>query len=89
VKVQVFVTNHSAGAREAAARLVVPRSWRRGGEQATPWVAGELPAKQETPLEVRLQIPGDAKPGRYPVAIDVCYDDRCLPEFSEAIIVVR
>lgn len=89
VKVQVFVTNHSAGAREAAARLVVPRSWRRGGEQATPWAAGELPAKRETPLEVRLQIPGDAKPGRYPVAIDVFYDDRSLPEFSEAIIVVR
>ncbi len=89
VRVQVFVTNHSAGVRKAAARLVVPRSWRRGGEQATPWAEGELPAKRETPLEVRLQIPGDVKAGRYPVAIDVRYGDRSLPEFSEAIIVVR
>lgn len=89
VSVQVFVTNHSAGAAKAAARLVVPRSWRRGGEPATPWAEGELPAKQETPLEVRVQIPGDAQPGRYPLAIDVRYGDRSLPEFSEAILVVQ
>jgi hypothetical protein len=34
-------------------------------------------------------VPADAQPGRYVIPIDLVYGDRPLPEFTEAIVVVR
>ena len=47
------------------------------------------PAKTETPLGLRLKVPAEAKPGRYALPIDIRYADRLLPQFSEAIVVVK
>jgi hypothetical protein len=57
VRVQVFVTNHSAGAKEAAARIAVPRSWRRGGEQATPWRKANCRPNGKRPLRCGSRFP--------------------------------
>ena len=86
VKIDVVITNHSAEARDAACRVVMPRAWSgKSGE----WVEATIPAKTEGKLPVVLRIPSSAKPGRYPVAVDIRYDGRELPRFADAMVVVE
>ena len=39
-------------------------------------------------MALRFRLPAEAKPGRYVVPVDIRYDDRVLPQFTEAIVVV-
>ena len=85
--VELVVTNHSAGARGAVCRAVLPRSWKTAG--AAPHASATIAAKQEGRLALRLPIPAGVAPGRYVTAFDVEYGDRRLPQFTEAIVVVK
>lgn len=86
VTLEVVVTNHSTVSHETAVRPVVPTGW---SGQPTDWQTLSVPAKTETPLTVGLKVPGGVQPGRYVLPIDVRYGDRLLPQFSEAIVVVK
>lgn len=86
VKLEVVVTNHSRTPQEAAARPVLPTTWK---QQPGKWQSLSAPAKQETPLSLTVQVPADAKPGRYVFPVDIRYGKRLLPQFSEAIVVVK
>ena len=86
LKLEVVVTNHSVEPREAAARAVTPTAWR---QEPVDWVTVSAPAKGETPLALRVKVPANAKPARYVVPIDIRYGERLLPQFTEAIIVVK
>lgn len=81
----VVVTNHSAVARRAAGRAVLPGAL---GGKTTEWTTGEIPAKTEAPMSLAVQLPADAKPGRYAVAVDLRFGSWDLPQFTEAILVV-
>ena len=81
----VVVTNHSAQARAAACRAVLPRAW---GGKATHWARTNIPAKTEGRARLSVPIPPAVKPGRYVIPIDLRYADRSLPQFTEAIVVV-
>ncbi len=85
VKLDVIVTNHSAKACEAEARVVLPASW---SQSPASWTRVSAPAKKETPLALSFTIPASVKSGRYVVPIDIRYGNRELPQFAEAIVVV-
>jgi glyoxylase-like metal-dependent hydrolase (beta-lactamase superfamily II) len=92
VKLDVVVTNHAAEARNAACRIVMPRAWTSQSttpSEAAEWVKATIPAKTEGNLSAVLRIPGSVKPGRYPVAIDIRYGRRELPQFAHAVVVVE
>ena len=84
-ELSVVVTNHSAEARPASCRAVLPRAW---GGKATEWTEAEIAAKTEGELRLSLAVPGDVKPGRYVVPVDLRYGRWELPQFSEAVVVV-
>jgi len=86
VTLEVVVTNHSPDARQAAARAVLPSSWQ---QPPTDWQTVSAPAKQETPIALRFQVPPTAKPGRYVLPVDLRHAAWLLPQFSEAIVVVK
>ncbi len=86
VNLEVVVTNHSTEPRKAAARAVLPSAWTT---ESTDWQNLSAPAKAETPLALRFKVPANAKPGRYPVPIDIRYGKRLLPQFTEAMVVVK
>jgi hypothetical protein len=54
----------------------------------TGWSSVDIPAKREALIGLSLQVPTDARPGRYVVPVDLKYDGRVLPQFTEAIVVV-
>jgi glyoxylase-like metal-dependent hydrolase (beta-lactamase superfamily II) len=93
IKLDVVITNHSPEPREAAARAVLPNTWFQSppGWQvvSVPAKIVSIPAKQETPLSLQLNIPATAKPGRYAIPIDIRHGQRHLPQFTEAIVVVE
>ncbi len=84
-ELEVVVTNHSAGPRRAACRPVPPRAWKSGPQ---PWIEAHVAPKQEGRLPVRVAIPASVPPGRHVLAVDLCYGDRLLPQWTEAILVV-
>ncbi len=86
VRLEVVVTNHSPDARQAAARVLLPSSWQ---QPPTDWQTVPAPAKQETPIVLRIQVPANVKPGRYVLPVDIRYAAWLLPQFSEAIVVVK
>jgi glyoxylase-like metal-dependent hydrolase (beta-lactamase superfamily II) len=83
VALEVVLTNHSAQAHRAAVRAVLPKGWGGGG---TDWTEGEIPAKTEQGLQVRIAIPSSAKPGRYVLPIDVRFGPWDLPQFAETVL---
>jgi glyoxylase-like metal-dependent hydrolase (beta-lactamase superfamily II) len=92
VKLEVVVTNHATQPRVAACRVVTPRVWsaKSPATAATgEWVDAPIPAKTEGRLPIVLRIPASVKPGRYPVAMDVRFDGRELPQFTHAMVVVQ
>lgn len=99
VRLDLVVTNHSAEPRIAACRPVLPRAWGarpRAGMGRTPrpdvtagWGSVEAAPRADGRVPLRFRVPADAKPGRYVIPIDLLYGDRPLPEFTEAIVVVR
>ena len=86
VKLDVVFTNHSSKANTAACRAVLPRAWQ---SEPTQWLEKSIPPKSEDRLSISLKIPATVVPGRYAIPIDIRYADRQLPQFTEAIIVVR
>jgi len=93
---RVVVTNHSTESRRAACRAVLPRSWVVAGEAHPPmaeanvadWPSAEMPAKSEGHVQLEIQVPPNAKPGRYVIPVDLSYGEWALPEFQEAVVVV-
>ena len=86
VSLEVVITNHSTEPCDASARPVMPRSW---GQAPDDWQSISAPAKAETPLTLRFEIPAQTRPGRYPIPLDVRYGERLLPQFTETVIVVK
>ena len=93
---EVVIANHAAEPRSAAARPAPPASWRRaspgaaaaaGGETDGPWRRIEVPAGGEGRIPLEFALPADLPPGRHPVAVDVCFGDRVLPQWTAAILV--
>jgi glyoxylase-like metal-dependent hydrolase (beta-lactamase superfamily II) len=88
VPLSIVVTNHSSVPREAACRAVRPRAWRQT-EKSGNWTQATVPPKAEAPLKLSLHVPDAVGPGRYVIAVDVHYDGRRLPQFSEAVVTIR
>jgi glyoxylase-like metal-dependent hydrolase (beta-lactamase superfamily II) len=87
--IDVVLTNHSAGPRQAACRAVLPQAWGGGSRSPDDGRASAIvPAKSEAAVRVELSIPADAQAGRYVIPIDVRYGEWDLPQFAEAIVVV-
>jgi len=91
-KFDLVAMNHAQRAASVAARVVRPGGW--SGSSANPqtalgaWQETEVPGKSQRRLPLELPVPGDAQPGRYPIAVDVRYGRRVLPQITEAILVV-
>ncbi|MBN1422551.1 MAG: MBL fold metallo-hydrolase [Planctomycetes bacterium] len=81
--IDVIVTNHAPGIRAASARAVP--QWSSPSE----WREIEIPAKRDGAIRLRFRVPADAKPGRYVVPFDLRHGGKDLPQFTEAIVVVR
>lgn len=86
VSLQVVVTNHSTQANQTAARPIIPTPW---ATTPSTWQTLSAPAKSETPLPLKINIPANTKPGRYVIPIDIRYAGQLLPQFTEAILVVK
>jgi hypothetical protein len=86
VDLGVVVTNHSAGPQRVACRgLLHPAVSRR----PTEWRRAEIAAKSEQEVRLSLAVPRDDAPGRHVLSIDLRYGPWDLPQFTEAIVVVR
>jgi len=95
VAFRLVVTNHSAQARTAQCRAVLPRAWggnavRTGPDNAADWTSAEVAAKSESEGKIQLsfRVPPNAPSGRYVIPVDLRYGDWTLPQFTEAIVVV-
>ncbi len=79
----MVVTNHAGQPRQAACRLVYPRSLggRRSGWQPLP-----VAAKQEARIVLDCPLPADSPAGRHVIAVDVQFGERVLPRFTEALV---
>jgi hypothetical protein len=85
VELEVVMTNHSTGPRQAACRgLLHPAT----PGQPTPWRSAQVAAKSEQRIPLSLVVPPDAAPGRHVLTIDLRYGPWDLPQFTEAIVVV-
>jgi glyoxylase-like metal-dependent hydrolase (beta-lactamase superfamily II) len=82
----LVLTNYSSGPREASCRAILPRAW---DTAATAWSPATIPAGHDGAIRLTLRIPPTAVPGRYVIPIDVRYDRWRLPQWTEAIVVVR
>lgn len=98
IAIDVVVTNHSSRRRAVWCRAVLPARWLSEGRRPSPasqwpqlstWPCAEVPAKSEAPVRLQLEVPSGTSAGRYVLPIDVACDDRLLPQFAEAIVVVE
>jgi glyoxylase-like metal-dependent hydrolase (beta-lactamase superfamily II) len=80
----VVVTNHSSGEREAICRPVLPQAW---GVSVEPLHA-RIPSNAERGISFAFDVPGDARPGRWVVPVELTYGGRRLGQFREAILEV-
>ena len=79
-----FVTNHSAQARIASCRPILPESW----DVNIPEQAITIPSKQEGHITFSIPIPPHANGAqRIVIPLDITYDGRSLGQFREAIFV--
>jgi len=85
VELKVIITNHSSVSQQAKARPVWPLGWKLG--KGT-WTKKDIPYKSDGALPLSGKIPQGATPGRYIIPIDLRYDGRTLPQFTEGIVVV-
>ena len=92
VKLDVVITNHATEPRDAACRVLTPRAWPGQATASVPTcerAKATIPAKTEGSLSTALRIPASTAPGRYPVAIDIRFAGRELPQFTHAVVVVE
>ncbi len=52
------------------------------------WAKAEILPKTDGRLRLSLTVPRAAKPGKYPIPVDVRYGSRVLPQFTVAIAAV-
>jgi len=83
VTFDVIVTNHAPGIRAASARAVLP--W----TPPTDWRAIEIPAKRDGAIRIGFRIPPGTPAGRHVVPVDLRHGDKDLPQFTEAVVVIR
>ncbi|MFO7902331.1 MAG: MBL fold metallo-hydrolase [Pirellulaceae bacterium] len=83
---EAVITNHAESAKVCACRVTVPKQW--GGGKGK-WMTRRLPAKSEIALPLSVDVPPDAKAGRYIVPIDVRLGTLELPSFAEGMLDVR
>ena len=84
VSLDLVVTNHSAQARIASCRPILPKSW----GMDIPEQAITVPSKEEGHITFSIPIPTHANGAqRTVIPIDVTYDGRSLGQFREAIFV--
>ena len=86
VAFKLVITNHSAEARKATCRAVLPSAW---GRKATEWAATGIASRKDGEMNLAFRIPPDAKPGRTIIPVDLKYGEWDLPQFTEAIVVVE
>ena len=84
VQLDVVLTNHSKGEREAACQPALPKEWH---VQVDPQKAVLAP-KSEGRMAFVFTVPRHARPGRWVVPVAVTYQGRRLGQFREAIVVV-
>lgn len=90
VRVDVVFTNHSPAPKRAGSRLVVPRAWRESTATASlPWRETTVAGKSEGSVSLTCAVPQNAGAGRYVIPVDVRYDARALPVWTETIVVVE
>ena len=82
VRLDVVFTNHSAAARDAVARPVLPPAWAITLAPRRTTVA----PKTEGRVTFTFTVPRDARPGRWVVPVDVVYHGRRLGQFREAVV---
>ena len=81
---RLHVTNHSAQARIASCRPILPELW----DVDIPEQAITIPPKQEGHITFSIPIPTHANGAqRTVIPLDVTYDGRSLGQFREAILV--
>ena len=85
VAFRVIVTNHSAAAREASCRAVLPSTW---GGGATDWSKATIAPKADGEVQLTLRIPATARTARCVVPVDLKYGAWDLPQFTETVVVV-
>jgi len=85
VHLQVVLTNHSDGEREAVCRPVLPGPWQ---VQLVPRKMA-VPPKTEQSIAFAFTVPRDVQPGRWLVPVEVTYHGRRLGQFREAILVLE
>ena len=84
VTLHLVVTNHSAQARIARCRPILPESW----GMDIPEQAVTIPPKQEGHITFSIPIPPHANGAqRTVIPLDVTYDEQSLGQFREAIFV--
>ena len=84
VTLHLVVTNHSAQARIASCRPILPESW----GMDIPEQAVTIPPKQEGHITFSIPIPTHANGAqRTVIPLDVTYDEQPLGQFREAIFV--
>lgn len=81
---QVCFTNHSAEARIASCRPILPESW----GMDIPEQSATIPSKQDGHITFSISIPTHANGAqRTVIPLDITYDGRPLGQFREAIFV--
>jgi glyoxylase-like metal-dependent hydrolase (beta-lactamase superfamily II) len=85
VEFDVIITNHSSVSQSAEVRPVWPRIWEFDNGTGS---RRDIPYKSDGALPLSGKIPQSVTPGRYVIPIDLRYDGRTLPQFTEGIVVV-
>lgn len=90
VEFEVIVTNHATGPKPAECRAVLSSSWSNDGTRArTQWSSVTVPPKQDARMRVVFAIPKEAKAGRLAIPVDIRFDGRELPRFTELVLEVK
>ncbi len=82
VHFEVVITNHAAVPCEVICRAALPAGWETG--QA---VTAVIPARAEGRLALEVTLPANLPPGRHPLAVDITFAGRHLPQFTETVLV--
>ncbi|MBM3890037.1 MAG: MBL fold metallo-hydrolase [Verrucomicrobia bacterium] len=83
---RVVVTNHSEEPHRAECRAAPPRAL---SGRVTEWASVEIPKKSDGHVALEIAVPAGTPSGRYVIPVDVRYAGKDLPQFKEAILVVK
>ncbi|MHB9024981.1 MAG: MBL fold metallo-hydrolase [Armatimonadota bacterium] len=86
VTVDVVITNHSKDDRPVTCRAMTPLDW---GLHASRAREGIITAKSEGTLRLTITLPEGLDSTRIAIPVDVTWDGRYLPQFTELILAVE